>query len=293
MLKIGIVASDQAEWHVERLFSELKKRSVESYLLPVTKFRSRIDSDPKISVNGYGIDDYDAVVVRRVPGGSVEQVIYRMDALFRLEELGVRVINSAKSIEKTVDKFMTSAILEDAGIRTPKTIVTENFSEAMKAYDELGGDVVVKPLFGSLGLGMTRVDNREIAYRVFRALEMTNSVYYLQEFIRHPGEDLRIFVLGNSVIASMRRVAKGWKTNISGGGKAEPYTPSSEIIETSIKATSLLGLTYTGVDIIVSEAGEPYVIELNSTPGWKGLQTVNRVNIAGTLVDHILEMTRK
>jgi RimK family alpha-L-glutamate ligase len=291
-LKIGIVASDRSEWHVKGLLSELKKRDFESYLLPVTKFRSKIGLDPKISVGGYGLEDYDAVIVRRVPGGSVEQVIYRMDALFRLEELGVKVINTAKSIEKTVDKFMTSALLEDAGIRTPRTIVTESFSEALKAYDELGGDVVVKPLFGSLGLGMTRVDNREVAYRVFRALEMTNSVYYLQEFISHPGEDLRILVIGDSVIASMRRVAKGWKTNISGGGKPEPYTPDEDIIKTSIKSASVLGLLYTGVDIIVSETGVPYVIELNSTPGWEGLQTVSKVDITGALVDHVVSMLR-
>jgi RimK family alpha-L-glutamate ligase len=187
---------------------------------------------------------------------------------------------------------MTSALLEDAGIRTPRTIVTESFSEALKAYDELGGDVVVKPLFGSLGLGMTRVDNREVAYRVFRALEMTNSVYYLQEFISHPGEDLRILVIGDSVIASMRRVAKGWKTNISGGGKPEPYTPDEDIIKTSIKSASVLGLLYTGVDIIVSETGVPYVIELNSTPGWEGLQTVSKVDITGALVDHVVSMLR-
>lgn len=288
-MKIGIIASDKNEWHVQRLLEELKKRSIDSYLLPVTKFKANIGSDPKISVKGYGIDDYNAVIVRRVPGGSVEQVVYRMDALYRLEGLGVEVVNPAKSIEKTVDKFMTSALLEDAGIRTPTTIVTESFSEAMKAYDELGGDVIVKPLFGSLGLGMTRVSSREVAYRVFRALEMTNSVYYVQEFISHPGEDLRIFIVGGSAIASMRRVAKGWKTNISGGGKPESYTPSDEIIETSIRASSILGLTYTGVDIIVSETGEPYVIELNSTPGWRGLQTVNRVNIAKALIDHVLE----
>ena len=291
-MKIGIVASDKAEWHVKRLLTELEKHGVESYLLPVTRIQSKVGIKPKISVKGYGIDDYDAVIVRRVPGGTVEQVIYRMDALNKLEEMGVKVVNPVKSIEKTVDKYMTSALLESAGFRTPKTIVTESFTEAMKAFKDLGGDVVVKPLFGSLGLGMTRVTNPEVAYRVFRALEMTNSVYYLQEFIQHPGEDFRIFVLGSSVIASMRRVAKGWKTNISGGGKPEPYKPSDEIAEISIKAAQVLGLIYTGVDVIVSESGIPYVIELNSTPGWEGLQSVNSVDIAAALVDHVLALLK-
>jgi RimK family alpha-L-glutamate ligase len=287
-LKIGIIASDRAEWHVDKLFLELKKHNVNAYLLPVTRFQASIGYGSNISVKGYSVDGYDAVIVRRVPGGSVEQVIYRMDALFRLEQNGVRVINPAKSIERTVDKYMTSALLKEAGIQTPKTIVTESISEAMRAYNSLGGDVVVKPLFGSLGLGMTRVSDEDVAYRVFRALEMMRSVYYIQEFISHPGMDLRLFILNGSLIASMRRVAKSWKTNISGGGKPEKYEPSEEIADICIKATKVLGLIYTGVDVIISEDGTPYVIELNSTPGWKGLQTVSRVNIAEALIEHIL-----
>jgi len=91
-------------------------------------------------------------------------------------------------------------------------------------------------------------------------------------------------------VASMRRVAKGWKTNISGGGRAEPYTPSDEVKEISLRAAEKLGLIYTGVDVIVSDEGDAYVVELNSTPGWEGLQSVTSVDIAGRLVDHVLSM---
>lgn len=290
-MKVGVVASDRQEWHVQQLMKELKVRGLEAYVFPATRFFSRISMGPRVSVRGYGIDDYDAVVVRKVPGGTAEQVFYRMDVLHRLEDLGVYVINPADAIERAVDKYYTSTLLEDAGIRTPRTVVTENFDEATNAFEDLGGDVVVKPLFGSLGMGMTRVNDPEIAYRVFKALEMTQSVYYLQEFIPHSNEDIRAFVVDGEVVASMLRTAGGWKTNISAGGTAKPFTLDDGLAELCVRATQTIGLDYSGVDLLRSESdGQYYLIELNSTPGWQGLQTVTDKNIAGVVVDFILRI---
>ncbi len=289
-MKVGIIASDKKEWHVQRLSAALESRGAESHMLPATRFHSRIAAQPKVSVRGYSIDDYDAVIVRKVPGGTPEQVFYRMDVLHRLEDMGVRVINPAKSIERAVDKYYTSTLLEDAGISTPRTVVTERFREAMEAFQELGGDVVVKPLFGSLGEGMTRISDEEIAYRIFRALERVDSVFYIQEFIPHGGMDLRAFVIGDEVVASMRRRSEGWKTNISAGGRAEAYDLEEELVEVSLKAARAIGLEYTGVDLLRSEEdGRAYVVELNSTPGWQGLQTVTDTNIALSITDYILD----
>lgn len=290
-MKIGIIGADRNEWHIKRLLKELQKQKAESYLLPITRFKASIGNKPRISVIGYPIDDYDSVIVRRIPGGTAEQVFYRMDALHRLEESGVSVFNPSRSIEKAVDKYYTSALLEEAGINTPRTIVTESFSEAMNAFKELGEDIVVKPLFGSLGMGITRVSSQDVAYRVFRALEMIKSVYYLQEYIPHEGEDIRVFIIGDEVVASMKRVSENWKTNISSGGHAKAYEPSDEIKEISLKASKKLGLDYTGVDVIVS-GDDVYVIELNSTPGWEGLQTVTDIDITAKLVEHVLSEIR-
>jgi RimK family alpha-L-glutamate ligase len=288
-LKVGIVASDREEWHVVRLLGTLQERGVEAYVLPATRFLSKVEAAPKVSVRGYMVDDYDAIIVRKVPGGSPEQVFYRMDVLHRLENLGVYVVNPADAIEKAVDKYYTSALLEDAGIKTPKTVVTERFDEAMKAFEELGGDVVVKPIFGSLGMGMTRVSDGEVAYRIFRALEVIRSVYYLQEFIPHANRDIRAFVVDGQVTASMLRTAKIWKTNISSGGTAKPYELPPDLVELSLRASDAIGLDYSGVDIMVSEGNDtPYVVELNSTPGWQGLQMVTEKDIAGIVVDYVL-----
>ena len=288
-LKVGIVASDRREWHVQRLKEELEEKGAEAYMLPATRFLSRVATEPRLSIRGYPIDDYDAVIVRKVPGGTAERVFYRMDVLHRLEDMGIYVMNSADSIEVAVDKFLTSALLEEAGINTPRTVVTERFDEATRAFEELGGDVVVKPLFGSLGMGMTRLSDPDTAYRVFRALEMTQGVYYLQEFIPHANEDVRAFVIGGEVVASMVRRGEDWKTNISAGGSAETYEIEEELAELSVKATETIGLEYSGVDLLRSEEdGRIYVIELNSTPGWQGLQTVTEANIARLVVDFLL-----
>ena len=292
-MKIGILGNDDKEWHIQRLLRELRGRGAEAYVFPATRLVSRITAEPKISVKGYMIEDYDALIVRRLPGGTAERVFYRMDALHMLEEYGVYVINPALSIEKSVNKYYTSALLEKAGITSPRTVVTESFTEAMNAFEELGGDVVVKPLFGSLGAGITRLTDRDIAYMVFRALESTQCVFYLQEYIPHGNADIRVFVVGGEVVASMRRVATGWKTNISSGATPQPYEPTGEEVETSLKAAETLGLEYTGVDLMRSEVDETlYTLEVNSTPGWEGLQKVTAVDVAKRLVEHIFERLR-
>ena len=116
-MKIGIIASDSKEWHVERLTSELKVRGAEAYVLPATRFRSAVGLRPKLSVRGYPIDDYDAVIVRKVPGGTAERVFYRMDALHRLEDIGIYVINSSNSIEVAVSNTIPLLVLRMLGSR--------------------------------------------------------------------------------------------------------------------------------------------------------------------------------
>ena len=292
-MKVGILGNDGKEWHIQRLLREFRRRGAEAYVFPATKLVSRIAAEPKVSVKGYMVEDYDAVIVRRMPGGTAERVFYRMDAVHMLEEYGVYVINPALSIEKSVNKYYTSALLEKAGITSPRTVVTESFTGAMRAFEELGGDVVVKPLFGSLGAGITRLTDEDIAYRVFRALESTQTVFYIQEYIPHGNKDIRAFVIGGEVVASMKRVGAGWNTNISSGAAPEPYEPTGEEVETSLKAAETLGLEYTGVDLMRSEEdGALYTLEVNSTPGWEGLQKVTSVDIAERLVEYILEQLR-
>jgi len=287
-VRIGILGSRRS-WHVEALRRALEMRGIPAECFPITRFVARISHQPRVRIEDQILENYDAIIVRSIPAGSLEQIIFRVDVLHRLEDLGVRVVNSARTIERTVDKYYTSALLEDAGISTPRTVVTECFDQAMEAFKELR-DVVVKPLFGSEGRGMVRVCDEDAAYRVFRALELGRYVFYLQEFIPHANWDIRAFVVGNEVVAAMVRRAEGWKTNVAGGASVEPMELSEELRELSLRASRVLEAEYAGVDILKAEDGGYYVTEVNGIPGWKGLQSTTSVDIAGKIVEHVVDL---
>jgi len=225
--------------------------------------------------------------VRPIGRGSLEEIVFRMNILHRLQRLGMPIINPPLAIEHAVDKYHILALLEEQGLPVPRTAVTESQEEALRAFRELGGDVVMKPLFGSRGIGTTRIFDPEIATRAFRTVSFYHGVLYLQEFIPHGVSDVRAFVVGERVVAAMHRVAEGWKTNVSLGAKPVSYKPSEELESLAVKAATVIGCKVAGVDILESENG-PIIIELNSQPGWRGLQSVTSVNIAQKIVDYVL-----
>jgi ribosomal protein S6--L-glutamate ligase len=197
------------------------------------------------------------------------------------------VINPAEAIEHCVDKYDVLAMLEESGIPVPRTAVSEDDDQALKAFKELNSDVIIKPLFGSRGMGSTRITDREIASTLFKAVRYYHGVIYLQEFVSHGSSDVRAFVVGTRVLAAMRRVADSWKTNYSQGGRPEPVTLTGELENMAIKSAQLVQCKIAGVDILESENG-PAVIDVNSQPGWKGLQSVTKISIANEIISFIL-----
>jgi len=238
---------------------------------------------PGLRSRATDLDRADAVLARIIPSGSLEQIIYRVDALHRLEDRGVRVMNSPRAIERTVDKFWTSALLEQCGIPTPDTIVCETTEEAFTAFRELG-DVIVKPLFGSMGLGMVRVSDEEMAFRVFKTIEQIRGVYYLQRAVEHEGRDMRVFVVGGRVLAAIERRSDGWRTNISRGGTARPVQLTSAWSALALRAAAAVGAEYAGVDLLPARDGTMYVLEVNGIPGWRGLQDATGVDVADAII---------
>lgn len=287
MRKWGIFTSGGEDWNVRQLKKEAKKEDVDCITFPLSELVTRLGDEPRVSCQGHDLEDFDALIVRWAPKGSAEQIVFRMDALHRLENLGIRTLNPSASIERCADKFYTCSLLEDARIPVPRTVVAEKRKDARKAFKEFG-DVVVKPLFGSLGTGMLRIGEEDLAYRVFSALEFGRNIYYIQEFIPHKNRDVRAFVLNGEVLASMERRGEGWKTNIAKGGEAKACELSPELEEMSVKAAEVLGCEYAGVDIVESE-GKTCVVEVNAIPGWKGLQSVASVNIAEKIVNFLIE----
>ena len=287
-MRVAILAARQGGWHTDQLCHALAARGHEGRVLPYEGLVSRFGgTGPAFTAAGEDLTSCDAVLARIIPAGSLEQIIVRVDALHAVEDRGIPVINSPRAIERTVDKLWTTALLAHAGLPVPETVVCEYPDEAMAAFRALG-DVIVKPLFGSMGLGMVRVSDEEMAFRVFRTLETLRSVYYLQRAIDHDGCDVRAFVVGGRVIGAIERTAPGWKTNLARGGRARAVTLPAARVESALAAAQAVGADYAGVDLLPARDGTTYVVEVNGIPGWRGLQEATSSDVAGAIVEHLL-----
>jgi len=281
------ILSARSGWHVDELSRALRERGHEGVGLRYEEFTSRYGRGRRIAAGGVTLDDAPAVIVRIIPDGSLEQLVARVDVLHALEERGVLVLNPPAAIERTVDKSWTTALLDEAGLPTPETVVCESVEVAMEAFRELG-DVILKPLFGSMGLGMLRIREEETAWRVFRTVERLRGVFYLQRTIEHGGRDLRAFVVGGRVIGAIERRAEGWRTNVAQGATATAARLSARQEQTAVAAAGAVRADVAGVDLVPGPDGVDYVIEVNGIPGWRGLKDATGVDAAGAIVDHLI-----
>jgi ribosomal protein S6--L-glutamate ligase len=229
-----------------------------------------------------------AIVVRTMPPGSLEQIVFRMDLLQRAHARGVRVLNPPAALESCIDKYLTTAKLAAAGLPTPPTVACQTADAAMAAFISLGDDVVIKPLFGSEGRGMMHVHDPDLAWRTFRTLERSGSLIYLQQFVKHPGWDLRLFVLGGRVIGAMRRHARiGWRTNVAQGGEAEAVSATSDEERLAVTAAKAVGAEIAGVDLLPTPEGGCAVLEVNAVPGWRALAPTCNIDVATEIIQFI------
>ena len=292
-MKIGVVTRNRDSWSSTQLRKALAKRNIPHIFFSFPQLIAHVGYKPYLNAGNTSIlEELDALIIRPIGRGSLEEIVFRMDILYRLQRLGLYVINPPEAIEHCVDKYDLLAILEDNGIPVPRTAVTENVDEALKAFNELGEDVIVKPIFGSRGIGSTRLKDPEIASTISSAITFYHGVIYLQEFVHHGFSDIRAFVVGDRVVAAMRRVANSWKTNYSQGARPEQIRLDKSMEEMAIKSAKLIECKIAGVDILESPRG-PLVVEVNSQPGWRGLQSVMRVNIADEIVDFVLSELKK
>jgi RimK family alpha-L-glutamate ligase len=292
-MKFGIMTRNPEAWSSSQVRDALTKRGISYECFTFPRLVARLAYRPYFKVNGTSItDELDALIIRPIGRGSLEELVFRMDMLYKLERQGFYMVNPPTAIEHCVDKYDILAILEDVGVPVPRTLATENVNEALKAFQELGGDIVVKPIFGSRGQGATRVNDIDIADTIFKAITFHHGVIYMQEFVEHGFSDIRAFVLGDQVISSMRRVATGWKTNYSRGARPAAAEISDEFKELAVKAAKAVGCKVAGVDILEGPAG-PRIVDVNSQPGWKGLQMVAKVNIAEEIVKFVLKEIKK
>jgi ribosomal protein S6--L-glutamate ligase len=184
---------------------------------------------------------------------------------------------------------VTTSRLHEAGLRTPATIVCQGVEAAMEAFDALGRDCVLKPVFGGEGRGLVRITDVDLAWRAARQLEQQQAVQYWQRFIDHPGHDLRVFVLGDEVLGMRRRHESDWRTNLARGAVAEPLAVDEELATLARRAAACVGAPVAGVDFLPDKAGKLYVIEVNAVPGWRGLAAATGIDVARRVLDFALE----
>jgi len=275
---------------------DLQRAAAGDYQITPVTFRqltAELGSDgPRFFSGKVDLLQVDAVLVRTMPPGTLEQVVMRMDVLGRLEAAGKVVVNPARAVEAAVDKYLASAKLAAAGLRTPRTIVCQTVDDAMRAFATLGGDVVLKPLFGAEGRGIARLNDEAMAQRAFGLLVPMGAVLYLQEFISHDGYDVRVLVVGERMWAMRRRNPLDWRTNISRGATPEPWELTSQLAGLARRAADAIGASVAGVDLLPVQDGEPYAIEVNAVPGWQALARTLKVDVARRVLEYVASRVR-
>ena len=282
------VEGGAGDWHARRLTSALETRgaSVVTATLAACAFDTRSRSG--LDIPGFDCALPDGAFVRSVSTGTLEQITKRLGILHALRESGVRVWNDARAIERCVDKSTATFLFQKAGLSTPPTRVVEGRAQAEVHAAAHSGQLVIKPLFGSQGNGVRRAASAAD----LPPAEDVNHVYYMQEYLRRSGEtrfeDWRVFVSRGRVLAAMARVGKTWITNVHQGARPARIDPDDEMQRLALGAVAAIGADYAGVDLIRDANGRLMVLEINSNPAWKGLQSVTDVNIAWTLAEDFL-----
>jgi RimK family alpha-L-glutamate ligase len=258
-MRVAVIGSTGG-WHADQLERALTARGHDCVFAPVTRMVGRLDGGLSVRSRDVALDACDVVIVRAIPRGSLQQIVYRVDTVHALAA---------------------------AGVPTPRTVACERAEDALAAFDELGSDVILKPLFGSMGFGMARVEDRDVAQRVFRALEIERAVYYLQETVPHDGVDIRAMVVGDRVVGAIERVGTGWRANLARGASARPIVLDEARAALCVRAAATLGADYAGVDLLQAADGRDYVIEVNGIPGWRGVERETGADVAAALVEHL------
>ena len=294
MIKVPVFTEDPG-WHGKRLNEAFAVRGFQAV------FVSLKDCFLDLTTNSSGvvIPGFETLpafaFVRGVPGGTLQQVIVRLNILHALDMLGVKVYNTGRAVERTVDKAMTSFLLHHHGIPTPDTWVCESRHEALQVMlSEISENspLVIKPLFGSQGKGVRLIQQGDALPVPMEA--HVDGLYYLQRYV-DSGEgvwhDHRVFVIRGKAIAAMVRHGESWVNNVALGGRCEVVAHDGELGALAEAAAKAVDIDYCGVDIIRDRHGKLLVLEVNSIPAWKGLQGVVALDIAQALVDDCLRIS--
>ncbi|RLE95116.1 MAG: RimK family alpha-L-glutamate ligase [Thermoprotei archaeon] len=276
-----------------RLLDAIKRRGHRGIYVSLRRIGAWIGGGPRFIVGNRSFLP-NAVLLRSFGLSiSVEQFLARIGFFMHMELYGIKVVNSTQALFITRNKYLTLAILEKEGLPVPRTFISENLGSALTAVKGLG-EVVVKPIMGSRGYGSVKVSDPDVAFEVMKTLLEFRKPLYVQEYLEKPGRDIRAFVVGGEVVASMYRYAApgSWKTNIAQGGRGEKCTLPPEYREIAVKAAECLKLGYAGVDIVETKEG-PVIVEVNGSPDFEELCKVTGVDVPLAIVKYVEEEVKR
>ena len=276
-MKIG-VAYSRVRVEEKLLFAAFRDRGVEYDHINPQQIVCNLD--------GAELDKYDAVLLRCV---SHSQAYY----LSRwLETLGVPSISPHISIATCGDKLLTSAALQDAGVPIPETMIAFTPESALEAIEKMGYPVVLKPLTGSWGRLLAKINDRDAAEALLEHKKTLggyqHSIFYLQEYVEKPGRDIRSFVVGDETVGAIYRTSPHWITNTARGGTASNCPITEELDAVSRASAKSVGGGIVAIDIFESADGGFLVNEVNHTPEFRNSIEPTGVDIPGKIVDHVL-----
>ena len=286
-MKLALLSARPRAYSTQRLKLAAVERGHECKVLDTLRFAIDLSSaEPDLQFRGKPLSDYDAVLPRI--GASIT---YFGSAVVRqFEQMDVYTPITANGITNSRDKLRAIQILSRHDIGMPKTAFVRNRQDVLPAIDRVGGaPVVIKLLEGTQGIGVILAPDRQVAEAIIETLHNTKQNVLIQEFIAESkGRDIRALVVGDRVVAAMRRTAQGdeFRSNVHRGGSVESVSLDPTYERTAVRAAQIMGLRVAGVDMLEGNAG-PLVMEVNSSPGLEGIERATDLDVAGAIIDHV------
>jgi ribosomal protein S6--L-glutamate ligase len=289
-MRVGILSRGPRLYSTRRLKEALIARGHEAVVLNPLSFSIEVEQGaPALFYRDKALRSYDAVIPRI--GASI--TFFGTAVVRQFEQMGVYCVNPSTAISVSRDKLRSIQILSRHRIGIPKTSFVRRRSAVLSAIDRMGGPpIIIKLLEGTQGIGVILAESRKVAEAIIETLqEVAKQNVLLQQFVKESkGRDIRAFVVGNRVVAAMRRVAQEgeFRSNVHRGGKAEVVELSPEYEQTAILAAQIMGLRVAGVDMLEGESG-PKIMEVNSSPGLEGIEGATGIDVASAIAQHIEE----
>lgn len=273
-------------WHADQLRQAAAKLGHRLIYAPYESLSAAIDDSgrQRLLCEAGPLEDFAAILCRTMPAGSLEQISFRLAVLHAAQAAGHCLINPPRTLELAIDKYATLGIVASLGYRVPETVVAQSRREALTAFETLGGDVVIKPIFGGEGRGVLRVQDAQLAWYVCSTLERIGAVLYVQKFVPPGGRDIRLLVIGDQVLGIRRTNDRDFRTNVANGGQAVAIELSADLEATARRIATTMGLTIGSVDLIDCPTHGHVVVEVNAVPGWKGAQACFDFHLAEAMI---------